>query len=72
MVREQYSTLCSKTGKMLPFSFHHRNLLLIVLVHWLLQKLGKNQRKRQERKVVKRIKIMCIFYVKFCKFAIGK
>lgn len=71
MVREQYSTLCNKTGKMLPFSFHHRNMLLILLLHWLLQRLEKDHRK-QTKKVVKLIKIMFIFFVKFCKFAFGK
>lgn len=71
MVREQYSTLCNKTRKMLPFSFHHRNMLLILLLHWLLQRLEKDQRNKT-KKVVKLIKIMCIFFVKFCNFDFGK
>lgn len=48
-VKEQYSTLCNKTGNMLPFTFYHRNMLLILLVHWLLQRLDKDQRKKQKK-----------------------
>lgn len=72
MVREQYSALRNKTGKMLPFSFHHRNRLLILLVHWLLQKPDKDARKKQERKAVKLIKIICIFFVKILQLRLWK
>lgn len=63
MVREQYSTLHNKTGKILSFTSYRRNLLLILPAQWLLQKLDKDQRKRQERKVVKLMHI-CIYFVR--------